>query len=115
MKFLDLVDKLYILIYILLPHSTHQLQLLNVSLFLLLSTAYSKALNRLIYKSESLVSITKHIFYRIFKGAFLIAFTKRNVEHTFAKLGIWLYNPKVLILILRKPIVKPIDLDPTRL
>jgi hypothetical protein len=67
------------------------------------------------HESESLVSIIKHIFYRIFKEAFLIAFTKRNVEYTFTKLGIWLYNPEVLISILREPIVKPIDLDPTRL
>jgi hypothetical protein len=61
---------------------------------------YSKALNKLIHKSESLVSIIKRIFYRIFKEAFLIAFIKRNVEHAFAKLGIWPYNPKVLISIL---------------
>jgi hypothetical protein len=115
MKFLDLADKLCILVYILLPHSIHWLQLLDVGLFSLLSIAYSKALNRLIYKSESLVSMTKRIFYRIFKEAFLIAFTKRNIEHAFAKLGIWPYNPEVLISILRKPIVKPIDLDPTRL
>src|SRR5450432_3612829 len=115
MKFLDLVDKLRILVHILPPHSTHRLQPLDVGLFSPLSTAYSKALNRLIHESESLVSMTKRLFYGIFKEAFLIAFTKRNVEHAFTKPGIWPYNPEVLISILRKPIVKPIDLDPTRL
>ena len=73
-KFLDLVDKLRILIHILPPHSIHRLQPLNISLFLLLLIAYLTELNKLIYESESLVSITKRMFYYIFKKAFKIVF-----------------------------------------
>jgi hypothetical protein len=57
--------------------------------------------------------MTKHRFYRIFKEAFLIAFTKKNIEHAFAKPSIWLYNPEILISILRKPIVNSIVQDAT--
>src|SRR5450432_45372 len=111
MKFLDLADKLRILIHILPPHSTHRLQPLDIGLFSPLSTAYSTELNKLIHESESLVSITKRMFYRIFKKAFKIAFTQENIEHAFAKPGIWPFNLENILSILRKPIAQSIEID----
>src|SRR5450432_439498 len=111
MKFLDLADKLRILIHILPPHSMHRLQPLDIGLFSSLSTAYSTELNKLIHESESLVSITKRMFYRIFKKAFKIAFTQENIEHAFAKPGIWPFNLENILSILRKPIAQSIEID----
>jgi hypothetical protein len=62
MAFIDMCDRLRILVMILPPHSTHRLQPLDVGLFQPLATAYSNELNSLMHKGESFVTMTKRMF-----------------------------------------------------
>src|SRR5450432_2638118 len=64
--FIELADRLRIIIGIMPTHSTHRLQPLDVSIFRPLSIAYSKHLNQLQHNSLGLVSITKRLFYPLF-------------------------------------------------
>jgi len=75
MAFLDWADWHGIIVAVMPSHSTYQLQLLDVSLFSLLSTAYTKQLNNLIFNSLGIVSMTKRFFYLLFQAAFNKAFT----------------------------------------
>ena len=54
-------------IVILLPHSIHQLQPLDISLFQPLSIYYSTVLNIFIYKSNRIVSMSQGFFLDLFK------------------------------------------------
>jgi hypothetical protein len=49
-----------------LSYLTHQLQLLDVGLFSLLLTAYTKQLNNLMLNSLGIVLMTKGFFYLLF-------------------------------------------------
>jgi len=60
-------------------HSTYRLQLLDVSLFSLLLTAYTKQLNNLMFNSLEIVLMTKRFFYLLFQAAFNKAFTQKNI------------------------------------
>ena len=59
MAFIELCDQLRIILAILPPHFTHQLQPLDVSLFRPLATYYTNGLNDLLLSSLGLVSISK--------------------------------------------------------
>jgi hypothetical protein len=83
------------------------MQLLNVSLFSPLLTAYSKELNNFMFSSTGLVSITKQFFYTLFKLAFEKAFTKKNIINTFEKTRIYPLNPEQVLGKIRKPKPKP--------
>lgn len=61
-QFLDLCERLCILVLILPPHSTHRLQPLDVSLFSPLATYYTKGLNDLMMNSLAMVSMSKRAF-----------------------------------------------------
>jgi len=52
-----------------------------------------------------LVSITKRLFYLLFRDAFKAAFTIERIKHTFEKPRIWLFNPAIVIDIIKKPII----------
>jgi hypothetical protein len=80
MSFIELADSLRIILLILLPHTTHRLQPLNIGLFQPLSITYSIALNRVIYESQSFTSMTKQIFWIVFKEAWEAAFTVENIK-----------------------------------
>ena len=103
MQFLDTADRLRILVHRLPHHTTHRLQPLDIGVFGALSTAYSKQLNALQHKSLGLVSISKRLFYPLFRDTFEEAFEKSRIEHAFEKAGIWPFNPLVVIDILKKP------------
>ena len=62
MAFLDKCDQLRIIVLILLPHSTHRLQALDVSLFQPLATAYSYEINKILHESRGIVSLSKRMF-----------------------------------------------------
>ncbi len=64
--FLDYLERHWIIVLILLLYTTHQLQRLDVALFLPLSKAYSKELLDFIMKSQGFVSMSKKIFYLFF-------------------------------------------------
>jgi hypothetical protein len=59
-----------------------------------------------------LSGMTKRLFYRAFKPAFLKAFTEKNIKSAFEKPGIFPYNPKKVLAILTKPEPEPIVLEP---
>jgi len=88
MAFIDWADRNHIIVHVIPPHLTHQLQPLDVRVFGLLSTAYSNQLDKLIHNSMSLVSMTKRLFYPLFKAAYKEAFSQKNIENAFAKAGI---------------------------
>lgn len=71
-----------------LPHTTHRLQPLDVGLFQPLSTEYSAELDKHITSSCAVVSMSKGLFYPMFKQAWDKSFTKENIVHAFEKLGI---------------------------
>jgi hypothetical protein len=73
------------------------LQPLDVGVFGPLSTAYSNELNKLLYDSLGLVSMTKRLFYPLFKAAYEASFTQKNIEHAFEKAGIWPVNSEKVI------------------
>jgi hypothetical protein len=103
MAFLDWADRHRIIVAVMPAHSTHRLQPLDVGLFAPLSTAYTKQLNALAFKSLGMVSMTKRFFYPLFRDAFNEAFTQKNIEHAFEKTGIWPYDPEQVLSKLRKP------------
>jgi DDE superfamily endonuclease len=103
MQFLDTADRLRILVHRLPAHTTHRLQPLDISVFSALSIAYSKQLNALQHKSLGLVSMSKRLFYPLFRDAFEEAFEKSRIERAFEKAGIWPFNPSAIINILEKP------------
>src|SRR4051812_34454603 len=69
MTFLEFADSRRILVMILPPHSTHRLQPLDISLFSPLATAYSNELNQLMHKSLGMVSMSKGMFWPMFRAA----------------------------------------------
>jgi hypothetical protein len=64
---------------ILPPHTTHQLQPLDVGIFQALLTAYSKQVDDLLDKGIGKVSMSKRFFYKMFKAAWDVSFTKENI------------------------------------
>ena len=89
MAFINACDRLRILLMILPPHTTHRLQPLDVSLFRPLATYYTDGLNKMLFKSLGLVSMSKRRFFSVFWPAWQQAFCKKNVASGFAKIGIW--------------------------
>ena len=63
LKFIEWADRPRILIMILPPHSTHCLLQLDIGLFQLLATEYSKQISTLIVNSYGYVGMTKRIFW----------------------------------------------------
>jgi hypothetical protein len=104
MKFIEAADRLRIIILVLPPHSTHRLQPLDVSLFSPLATAYTKELNNLLFISTGYISMSKRMFYGMFKVAWAKAFTKENIISAFAKTGIWPFNPEIVMAAIRPPV-----------
>jgi hypothetical protein len=108
MKFLDAADQLRIIVHIMPPHSTHRLQPLDVGLFSPLATAYKKALNNIMHKGLGMVYMTKRLFWPMFKESWKLAFTEKNVLHSFEKPGIFPYNPDKILHILHKAVPEPL-------
>ena len=102
--FIDMCDRLRILVMILPPHSTHRLQPLDVGLFQPLATAYSNELNSLMHKGESFVIMTKRMFQPMFKRAQEASFIPKNIESAWRKTRIWPFQPSVILnTIKRRP------------
>lgn len=89
---------------ILTLYPTHQLQFLDVGLFLPLSKAYLKELLDFMMKVQGFVSISKRMFYVFFKKAWEASFTEENIEFVWRATGIWPYNPqKTLSVYIKVP------------
>ena len=85
-------DGLQILIFILPPHTTHRLQPLDVGLFSPLSQAYSTRLDAYTHGGLGWVSMTKRMFWPLFRDAWEASFTFKNIKKAFEKTGIWPLN-----------------------
>ena len=103
MEFINMCDKLRIILLILPPHSTHRLQPLDVSLFAPLATFYTNGLNTLMFNSLGMVSMSKRSFWSLFLPAWKQAFTPKNIASGFEKTGIWPYNPNFVLATITKP------------
>jgi hypothetical protein len=97
MDFLDRCDRLKILVLILPPHSTHKLQPLDCGNFLPLATYYSQGITAVLTNSEGETSMTKRMFFGIFKSAFVKAFSEENIRSAWLKTGLWPYNPDLVL------------------
>jgi DDE superfamily endonuclease len=103
MAFLSLADSLRILILILPPHTTHRLQPLNVGLFSPLAKAYTKRLDAYIHGWLGWVSMTKRLFWPIFRDAWGDSFTPKNIKKAFKATGIWPLQPLLTLAKIQKP------------
>ena len=98
LDFFDYAVKNQIIVLVLLPYVTYQLQPLDVGLFLPLSKAYSWELSNYFAKGQSLVSIFRRLFYSFFEKALEVSFTESNQ-----------YDPeKTLPICAKKPPSTPI-------
>ena len=97
MQFIQLADSFKILLCILSPHTTHRLQPFDVSLFGPLQQKYLEHLDNFSFDGLGWVSMTKRMFYGIFKQTWRDSFTKTNIQNDFKKTGVWSLNLKVVI------------------
>jgi hypothetical protein len=107
MAFLNKCDSLRILVLILLSYSTHRLQPLDVGLFGLLSTVYSVECNNYIARGLGYISLTKRLFWPIFKIAWDKSFTEDNIKSAFAKAGIWPVSYEIVQIITPRLLTPP--------
>ena len=102
MAFINRCDRLKILLLILPPHSTHKLQPLDCGNFLPLLIYYSQEINAILTDSEGESNMTKRMFYGLFKLAFEKAFSIENIESAWQKIGLWPYDPPVVLDIFKE-------------
>jgi hypothetical protein len=69
-------------------------------MFQALITCYSSELNKVMEKSAGMVSFTKRMFWSAFKPAFNNSFSEANILSTWAKVGIWPFNPLIILKVL---------------
>ena len=103
LAFIDYADQNRIIISVLPPHSTHRLQPLDVGLFSPLSTYYSQEINDLLAKSMGLTSMTKRLFWNMFRPAWECAFTAKNILAAWEATGIQPFNPGKVIKMITRP------------
>ena len=106
-----------IIILILPPHSTHQLQPLDLNCFSPLATKYQVYLDKWLHKSLGNISMLKQIFYKLFWPAWVDSFTELNIKGGFLKAGIWPYSPSLVLNMISCPLpASPIaQNEPSRL
>jgi hypothetical protein len=90
-------DKLFLCV--LLPHSTHTLQPLDVVLFSPLSTEYSAELLWHLHRSKGLIPVKKSDFSPLFWASNTTSFTSTNILKAFEATGV---NPRDAGVILRR-------------
>jgi hypothetical protein len=59
------------------------------------------------HKGESYVSVTKRLFWPMFKKAWDASFTKENIESGWRKTGIWPFHPSVVLSKIKRPSTPP--------
>jgi hypothetical protein len=103
MEFIDWADRHRIIIMILPPYTTHRLQPLDIGMFQALSTVYLKQVDDLLDKGIGKVSMLKRFFYKMFKAAWDVSFTKENIQSAFKKPGVWPVDGTEMIKKVSKP------------
>ena len=94
------------------PHTTHRLQPLDVSLFAPLSAYYSQNLDNWMLATQGLCRMNKRHFYKLFREAFLKAFSKKNIKSGWYKTALEPFNKARVLDTLstkeREPVVEPV-------
>lgn len=103
MGFIDTADSLRILVAILPSHTTHRLQPLDVGLFGPLAQAYTVRLDAYNHGGLGWTSMTKRMFWPLFRDAWEASFTPKNIQKAFDKTGIWPLKPSKTITVIQKP------------
>jgi hypothetical protein len=88
-QFIDHCIKNRIFLAILPPHSTHQLQPLDVVMYSPLSAAYSSELQQQQYRSLGLLPVKKADFFPLFWSAYTRSFKEKSILSAFEATGIW--------------------------
>ena len=97
LAFINYCDQNGILLGILPPHSTHRLQLLDVTIFSPLATAYSNQIDAFIQSSCGFGRITKRVFWSLFRNAWASALTFSNIRAGFSATGIHPFQPSKVL------------------
>jgi hypothetical protein len=105
--FIALADSFRILILILPSHTTHRLQPLDVGLFSPLAQAYTKRLDAYTHGGLGWISMTKRMFWPLFRDAWEDSFTAKNIINAFRKTGICPLKPELIIQEIQKPSPRP--------
>ena len=87
-----------IIIFCLPPHTTHECQPLDCSLFKPLKDKWREECHKFYAKNPGMV-INKFNFCRIFRGAWLSAVTPENTISGFRKGGIYPYNSNAILCV----------------
>jgi hypothetical protein len=90
------------LVAVFLPHSTHRLQPLDVSLFIPLATYYSQSIDIDTNLSLGLSHLSKHEFFENFYPAFDKGSTKAIIGSGSRKTGIELFDPEQVLKVFKK-------------
>jgi hypothetical protein len=92
MNFLDWCEKHRILVAVYLPHTTHRLQPLDVSLFAPMATFYSQSLEQFTQATSSISGLGKRDFFKLFWPAYINAFTPLNIASRWRKTGLFPFD-----------------------
>ena len=84
-----------IIIFYILFYSFHILQFLDVKCFGSLKVAYKKKIKKMM--QMHFMHITKNNFFFVFKQAFFISISEKNVQAKFQMIGFMPYNLKIMI------------------
>lgn len=95
--FICFADEFRILVLVLPSHTTQRLQPLDVGMFSPLSTAYSKELNKYTDAGLGWVTMTKRMFWPLFKNAWRESFTVKNIKKSFESTGICPFNKEKVL------------------
>ena len=98
MKFINFCDANRILLAIYPPHSTYSLQPLDVSLFSLLSQAYSNELEQFMHKYQELSHVTKWDFFRLFWPSWNKAFSSKNINSGWQSVGLHPWDSETVLV-----------------
>lgn len=101
LKFLEWAQQHKILVAVYPPHSTHQLQPLDVGCFAPLATYYSQLLEQQSRLSEGQTRMTKRDFFKCFYPAWHKAFTDKNIASSWSKTGLFPFNPSLVLSALK--------------
>jgi hypothetical protein len=96
-EFLEYCHRHKILLAVYPPHRTHTLQPLDVVMFKLLSTAYSKKLQQSTVEHQGLVPVKKSDFFSLSWDVWVTSFTEKNILNSFKTTGLSPLNPNVIL------------------
>ncbi|RDL32578.1 uncharacterized protein BP5553_09034 [Venustampulla echinocandica] len=102
MEFLEYCIRHRIVVIVLPPHTTHKLQLLDVSVFSPLGTAYRIFLNDKVIGCLGFMSMSKRDFWEVFYKAWMKSFTESNMQAAWKDTSIFPYDPEVVLGTLRR-------------